>query len=376
MTETTTERAVRRLRGQTKDNLITYAIALGMFAVAQIFSATGSMSSLFQGLLIPLCVYAIMAVSLNLTVGILGELSLGHAGFMCVGAYAGSIFSMLTKTALPSVWVRFPLALLIGALAAALFGLIIGIPVLRLSGDYLAIVTLAFGEIIKNLVNNLYIATDANGIHVSVSSVSSMQLDGATQKVILNGPMGITGTPNDSTFIVAFILLLFTLCIVMNLKDSRAGRAIMAIRDNRIAAESVGINIAKYKLIAIVISAFFAGIAGVLYSHNLATLNATTKNFGYNMSIMILVYVVLGGMGSIRGSMIAAVLLTILPEWLRFLADYRMLIYAVVLIFMMLFNSAPVFVRLREQMGQHTRKWLAPFLLKFRKKAAAKGENE
>ena len=287
---------INELRPQTKKNLVTLAIALAGFAASNIAVAVGA-GSWFRGLLVPICIYVILAVSLNLTVGILGELSLGHAGFMCVGAYASSLFSVCTKTAITSTWIRFPLAILIGALAAAVFGFIVGIPVLRLNGDYLAIVTLAFGEIIKTFVNNIYLATDKNGVHLAISSTQGMNLDETTKTWLINGPAGIDGTPRDSGFTVAFVLVMITLIVIMNLVDSRAGRAIMAIRDNRIAAESVGINIAKYKLIAIVTSAFFAGIAGALYSHNLSTLKATTNNFGYNMSIMILVFVVLGGTG-------------------------------------------------------------------------------
>ena len=174
----------------------------------------------------------------------------------------------------------------------------------------------------------------------------NMEPDGT---VIVNGPQGITGTPKDSTFLIGVILILITLFIVINLTNSRDGRAIMAIRDNRIAAESVGINVTKYKLMAFTISAALAGAAGVLYSHNLSTLTANTNNFGYNMSINILVFVVLGGIGSIRGSMIAAVILTLLPELLRGLSDYRMLIYAIVLILMMLFNWAPKSIEWREK---------------------------
>ena len=167
--------------------------------------------------------------------------------------------------------------------------------------------------------------------------------------VVLNGPQGITGAPKDSTFLIGFILVMITLFIVLNLIQSRDGRAIMAIRDNRIAAESVGINVTKYKLMAFTISSAMAGAAGVLYAHNLSTLTANTNNFGYNMSINILVFVVLGGIGSVRGSMIAAVILTMLPEMLRGLSDYRMLIYAIVLIGMMLFNWAPKSIEFREK---------------------------
>ena len=329
------------------DNSLTYGLVIACWAVVQIMMATGHMTSLMKGLLVPLCMYVILAVSLNLTVGILGELSLGHAGFMCVGAFSGAFFTKLTAEAIPNLQVRFILALIIGALVAALFGILIGIPVLRLRGDYLAIVTLAFGEIIKNVINVLYVGADANGIHIAMKKADLNLQEGG--QVIIEGAKGITGTPKAATFAIGIILVLLTLFIVLNLMNSRSGRAIMAIRDNRIAAESVGINITKYKLMAFSISASLAGVAGVLYAHNLSSLAATPKSFGYNMSIMILVYVVLGGIGNIRGSIIAAVILTLLPELLRGLNNYRMLIYAVVLIVMMLFNSAPKAIAMRER---------------------------
>ena len=298
--------------------------------------------------MVPLCTYVILAVSLNLVVGILGELSLGHAGFMCVGAFASAFFSKCMKDVIQADLVRFLLALLVGIAVAAVFGILIGIPVLRLKGDYLAIVTLAFGEIIKNLVNVLYIGKDSNGFHFSTKDVMALNME-PDGMVILNGPQGITGTPKDATFLIGVIVILITFFIILNLIDSRDGRAIMAIRDNRIAAESIGINVTKYKLMAFTISAALAGAAGVLYAHNLSTLTANTNNFGYNMSITILVFVVLGGIGSMRGSMIAAVILTLLPEVLRGLSDYRMLIYAIVLIIMMLFNWAPKAIEWREK---------------------------
>ncbi len=220
------------------------------------------------------------------------------------------------------------IAIVIGAAAAAVFGMLIGIPVLRLRGDYLAIVTLAFGEIIKNLVNAIYLGRDSSGFHISFKDSMSLKLEEGGE-ILIKGAQGITGTPQAATFTIGVILVLITLFIVMNLVHSRTGRAIMAIRDNRIAAESIGINITKYKLLAFSISAGLAGVAGVLYAHNLTTLTAQPKNFGYNMSIMILVYVVLGGIGSIRGSVIATVILYLLPEMLRGLSNYRMLMYAI-----------------------------------------------
>lgn len=332
----------------TFQNLITYAIVIAFWVFIQLWSMAGQMTSLLNGLLVPICTYVILAISLNLTVGILGELSLGHAGFMCVGAFSGAFFTKAMAGAIPSVGLRFTFALLVGAAAAAVFGILIGIPVLRLKGDYLAIVTLAFGEIIKNLINVFYVGKDSRGIHFSMKDVASLGLE-ADGEVIIKGAQGITGTPKASTFTIGIVLVLLALFIILNLINSRTGRAIMAIRDNRIAAESVGINITKYKLLAFTISASIAGVAGVLYAHNLSSLAATTKNFGYNMSIMILVFVVLGGIGNIRGSIIAAVILTALPELLRGLNNYRMLIYAIVLIAMMLFNSAPKSIELRER---------------------------
>ena len=335
-----------KLSKNIKDNSITYGIIIIAYVIMQIMIKTGHVSSLMQGLLVPLCVYIILAVSLNLTVGILGELSLGHAGFMCVGAFTGAFFSKCMQDVITIDLLRFILAILIGAISAGIIGLLIGMPVLRLKGDYLAIVTLAFGEIIKNIMNVLYIGKDDSGLHFSMKDSLSLGLD-AEGTVIINGAQGITGTPKNSTFTIGVILIILTLFIVLNLIHSRDGRAIMSIRDNLIAAESIGINITKYKLMAFSISAALAGIAGVLYSHNLSSLMATPKNFGYNMSI--LVFVVLGGIGNIRGSIISAVILTLLPEVLRGLSNYRMLIYSIVLIVMMLFNWSPKLINLREK---------------------------
>ena len=329
------------------NNMITYGIVAAAYIIMQVLVGTGHVSSLLKGLLVPFCIYVIMAVSLNLTVGILGELSLGHAGFMCVGAFAGALFSKCMKGSINPT-LSLVIAIVIGAAAAAVFGMLIGIPVLRLRGDYLAIVTLAFGEIIKNLVNAIYLGRDSSGFHISFKDSMSLKLEEGGE-ILIKGAQGITGTPQAATFTIGVILVLITLFIVMNLVHSRTGRAIMAIRDNRIAAESIGINITKYKLLAFSISAGLAGVAGVLYAHNLTTLTAQPKNIGYNMSIMILVYVVLGGIGSIRGSVIATVILYLLPEMLRGLSNYRMLMYAIVLILAMLFNSAPQFVTMRER---------------------------
>ena len=338
----------KKLNKTTKSNLITYGMVLAAYLIVQGLIAGNLLSNLMQGLLVPLCVYIILALSLNLTVGILGELSLGHAGFMCIGAFTSAAFTKATMDTFTNAGLRFFIALIIGAVCAGIFGFLIGIPVLRLKGDYLAIVTLAFGEIIKNIINVLYVGIDSNGIHFSMKDQMSLGMEPGG-KMIISGAMGITGTPRQSTFTIGMVLILVTLFVVLNLINSRDGRAIMAIRDNRIAAESIGINITKYKLMTFTISAAMAGAAGVLYGHNLSNLTANTNNFGYNMSINILVFVVLGGIGNIRGSIISAVVLTLLPELLRGLSDYRMLIYAIVLIAMMLFNWAPKAIEWREK---------------------------
>lgn len=341
--------SLKSMKKQTHDQFITMGMVAAVYVVVQVLIAAGSLSSLMQGLLVPMCIYSIVAIGLNLCVGYLGELSLGHAGFMCVGAFSGALCTKLLEDTIENEIVLLIIALVVGTLMAAVFGFLIGIPVLRLKGDYLAIVTLAFGEIIKNIVNVLYIAKDTDGYHFAISDGNAIKLSDEGVWLI-NGAKGITRIPHLASFTAGVILILIALFVVYNLVNSRSGRAIMAIRDNRIAAESVGIDITKFKLLAFTISAAIAGAGGVLYAHNLSTVTATPANFGYNMSIMILVYVVLGGMSNFRGSIIAAVLLILLPEVLRGLADYRMLIYAIVLIAMMLFNWAPKCIEWREKM--------------------------
>ncbi len=326
----------KTLTKTTRENLITIGMVVLLFIVITAAAQFGMINSHIGGLLVPICVYATMAVSLNLVVGILGELSLGHAGFMCVGAFSAAFFSKLMQSSMGS-FPRFFLAIIIGGVVAGIFGFLIGIPVLRLNGDYLAIVTLAFGEIIKNIMNVLYVGKVGDGIRISLDSSKALEMD----EMIINGPQGITGTPYDATFTAGFLILLISVIVVLNLTNSRGGRAIMSIRDNRIAAESVGIPVTKYKMMAFTISAVIAGCAGALYAHNLASLIATPARFGYNMSILFLVFVVLGGIGSTRGSIIAAIILTLIPEVLRFIGDYRMLIYAIIMIVMMIVNWNP-----------------------------------
>ena len=329
--------ALKNMKKTTRSNLITYGIVVVFYIVVQALTVGGVLNNSMKGMLVPICAYVVMAISLNLTVGILGELSLGHAGFMSMGAFTGTAAAMALQDAIPSAPLRLAVAMVIGAAFAALAGFLIGIPVLRLNGDYLAIVTLAFGEIIKSIFNNLYVGVDSSGLHMSLLSDKTDLAEGG--KLLISGPMGIGGIQKISTFTAGFLLILLTLVVVFNLVNSRAGRAIMAIRDNRIAAESLGLNITKYKMMAFVVSAALAGAAGSLFAMNYSTIVA--NKFDFNTSILVLVFVVLGGLGNMLGSIVAASALTILPEALRQFSDYRMLVYAIVLILVMLATNNP-----------------------------------
>ena len=324
-----------KLKKSTLNNLISFGLVIVAFIVCQTMISTGVMKRSLRGQMIPICVYIVMAISLNLVVGISGELSLGHAGFMSVGAFSGAIASawMLGALHIENELLRLVLAIVVGGVFAGVAGALIGIPVLRLRGDYLAIVTLAFGEIIRNVLNCLYFSLDGTRLHVSFNDPN---IPGT---ILVNGPAGATGIEKIASFPVGFVLILFTLVVVMNLINSRSGRAIMAARDNRIAAEAMGINVTKYKMMAFVTAAVLAGMAGALYGLNFSTVAAS--KFKFDTSILVLVFVVLGGIGNIWGSIIAAALLTVLPELLRAFADYRMLIYAIVLILVMLATNNP-----------------------------------
>jgi len=283
------------------------------YALVFVLINSGVLSRQYKSLIVPICVNIMLAVSLNLVTGFLGELSLGHAGFMSIGAYSSALISIALSNTLPPA-LAFLIALLCGGILAAFFGFIIGVPVLRLRGDYLAIVTLAFGEIIKSIINYLKFTGGSKGL----------------SKIPLYS--------DYRNFTVVFIITVITIVLISNLINSRDGRAIKSIRDNDIATESIGINISKYKVSAFVIAAGFAGIAGALYAHNVGIIKPSI--FDYNKSIEILVFVVLGGMGNIPGSIISAIILTLLPEFLRGADNLRMLLYAIVLIVMMIFNNS------------------------------------
>ena len=284
--------------------------------------------------LLPRIAYSIiLAVSLNLVVGFLGELSLGHAGFMCVGAYIGCYFANYLHTVMHSNLLILILSMLLGGACAAVFGFVIGLPALRLKGDYLAIVTLAFGEIVRNIFKNQKIFGGAMGLQTGAIQYDSRQ--------------------RPTLYIVTLVVALVMLVLIQNFIRSKHGRAVTAVRDNEIAAKAMGINVTFYKLFVFILAAFFAGIAGVIYSHYTATV--LYSFFSYNYSIEILVMVVLGGMGSITGSIIAAVLVPIINYLLQNyvpadLAALRYLIYALVLIFIVVFSNAPALQPLRDKL--------------------------
>ena len=306
-------------------------IVIGIFTlIFGVLSLAGALPASTQYLLEKMAISILLAVSLSLVVGFLGELSLGHAGFMCVGAYlGGKISAVLAAGALGNGILTLIISMIVGGACAAVCGFIIGLPALRLKGDYLAIVTLAFGEIVKTIFMN-------------------------TSDESFGGALGLrTPRYNKSyLFIIGFVMVLFALFIIQNIIRSKHGRAITAIRDNEIAARATGINVTKYKLMGFIVSAIFAGFAGVLYSYNISTVSSST--FDYNYSIEILVMVVLGGMGNINGSIIAAALITYLNTKLATvltgeLAVLQDLLYALILILIVIYNNAPALKSFREK---------------------------
>ncbi|MBR4960175.1 MAG: branched-chain amino acid ABC transporter permease [Clostridia bacterium] len=318
---------LKKVRWNHYINYIVIGIITLVFGIMALCGMRLNSSLLF--LFEKIAISVILAVSLSLVVGFLGELSLGHAGFMCVGAYLGGKISTLLAPAVGNTWINLIISLIVGGCIAAVCGIIIGIPALRLRGDYLAIVTLAFGEIVKSIFQN-------------------------TSAESFGGALGLETPRYDKQylFIWAFLLVLLTLSVMQNFIRSKHGRAVTAIRDNEIAARATGINVTKYKLLAFTISAFFAGIAGVLYSFS--NYNVQSAKFGYNYSIEILVMVVLGGMGSINGSIIAAALITFLNTKLATiltgdLAVLQNLLYAVILIAIVIYNNAPGLKSFREK---------------------------
>jgi len=318
-----------RVLKHTWQNYINYVVIAIVLIIFTLLNLTVGLDSSTLYLLEKIAIGIMLAVSLSLVVGFLGELSLGHAGFMCVGAYLGGKVASLLVPSMGNGIGALLISIAVGAAVASVLGFIIGLPALRLKGDYLAIVTLAFGEIVKSLFINSNDAT-------------------------FGGALGLVTPRFDKNylFIFAFVFVLITLAAVQNLMISKHGRAITAIRDNEIAAKASGINVTKYKLLAFVVSACFAGIAGVFYSYSNSTVQSA--KFGYNYSIEILVMVVLGGMGNINGSIIAAALIT----WLNIelpkvfvgeLAVLQNLMYAIILIIIVIYNNAPALKGVREK---------------------------
>lgn len=312
--------------------VIAYIVAvIGCYLLLRHLIENKVLNRQYTALVIPVGISIILSVSLNITTGFLGELSLGHAGFMAIGAYAGAMITTLNPNMHSNL--AMAIAMICGGVLAGFFGFLIGMPVLRLRGDYLAIVTLAFGEIIRSVIN----ATPS-----------------------LGGPAGIKKIPTYTNYTLVYVFVIITIFVAMHLKKSRHGRAIYAIKENYIAAEAMGIPVTKYKILAFTIAAFFAGIAGVFFAHYQRIIQPTY--FDYNLSIDILVFVVLGGMGSIKGTVIATIILRVLPEVLRNVGDLRKISYALALIVIMIMNSS----NLRER--------LKTFLSK-KKTVKQKGEN-
>lgn len=293
----------------TKSRYILNVLAIALvFAVIALLIEGKVLNRYQANLLIPVCYNIILVVSLNLAAGFLGQLPLGHAGFMAVGAYTAAIFTKAVD--LPGS-IEFVIAIVLAALMAGLFGVLIGLPALRLRGDYLAIITLGFGEIIRVIIVNLSIT---------------------------GGAFGLSGIQGHTNYIWAFIVMVISVYIVVTLIRSRHGRAILSIRENEIAAESCGIHTTYYKTLGFAVAAALAGVAGALYAHYLKILDPST--FGFMKSCELLVMVVLGGMGSVIGSVISATGLTLLPELLRGFDDYRMIVYSLLLIIVMIFKPS------------------------------------
>ena len=340
---------MEKLKNIKWNHYLNYIVVAAVTVIFAILSLTGVIESSDKYLLEKVAIAITLAVSLSMVVGFLGELSLGHAGFMCIGAYLGGKASVILEPVLGE-WPALIISLILGGVVAAVFGMIIGLPALRLRGDYLAIVTLAFGEIVRSVFMN-------------------------SSKESFGGSLGLD-TPRfnkDILFVVAFLMVLATLAVTQNLIRSKHGRAITAIRDNEIAARATGIDVTKYKLLVFTVSSFFAGIAGVLYSYSNFTVQST--KFSYNYSIEILVMVVLGGMGSINGAIIAATLITFLDVELQTiltgnLAVLQDLIYALILIVLVIYNNAPALKNFREKYN------LKAFINKFRPHVPSKHKDD
>ncbi|MEG0751539.1 MAG: branched-chain amino acid ABC transporter permease [Oscillospiraceae bacterium] len=317
--------------------LINGVLIFALWFIVNSLITDGAISRYYTRMIIKAGIFVIAAVSLNLTCGFLGHLPLGHAGFMAIGAYTTAL---ITKNLnLGGEFLTFLIALIAGGLVAAVFGVIIGLPALRLKGDYLAIITLAFGEMIRVVILNLKFT---------------------------GGALGLKQIPRYTNFTWVFALCVITIFVSYALINSKHGRAIISIRENEIAAESCGVNTTYYKTMTFTIAAFFAGISGGLYACYIATI--APGDFGFMKSIEILVMVVLGGMGSIVGSVLSATVLTVLPELLRAFDTYRMIVYSLLLIVVMIFKPSGLMGRYELSLGDG----LDALFAKIRNKVGAK----
>ena len=288
----------------SKKNILTLTLIVALYTVIQLLISNGIINSFYEITLATICINIILAVSLNLVTGFTGQFSLGHAGFMSIGAYVGALINMqMNSTG------GFIIGILVGAFASALIGILIGIPTLRLKGDYLAIATLGMAEIIRVVFLNMEIT---------------------------NGAAGLNGIPRYTNWLWLFVFTALTIILINNFVRSSQGRACISIREDEIAAESMGVNTTKYKVMAFAIGAFFAGIAGALYSSYFYFIKPNL--FGFMKSVDILVIVVFGGMGSITGSVVAAIVLAVVTTFLQAYSELRMIIYALLLVVIMLFR--------------------------------------
>lgn len=292
----------------SKVNMTWLAIIVGVFALFAILISTGVLGGYFEATLFTICINIMLAVSLNLIVGICGQFSLGHAGFMAIGAYAAGIVTKM----MPNYGGMF-LGILIGFAISAVVALIVAIPTLRLRGDYLAIATLGCSEIVRILIQNMKIT---------------------------NGAAGLTGIPKLTTWPILYVCMVLTIIIAANFVRSAQGRACIAIREDEIAAEAMGVNTTRYKVLAFVVGAILASLAGSLFANYFYVLNP--NQFTFNKSIDILVMVVFGGMGSISASVVAAVLIGLLNMYLQQFTDLRMIIYGAALVLMMIFKPTGI----------------------------------
>lgn len=300
-----------------KKYLRNFLFIFGLFIIINTLVATGVFNRYYSTILILIMIGIIAAVSLNLATGMLGQLVLGHAAFMGLGAYGAALTAKaLLSTGMPNL-LLFIISAIVGGLVAAFAGLAVGTPALRLKGDYLGIMTLGFGEVVLVILTNI--------------------------PSITGGAQGLTGIPRIMTFPIAFWSMVVSVSIIVFIMKSRHGRAILSIRENEIAAEAVGINLTKYKVVTFSIAAFFGGVSGAIFAFVQGFIAPTITSFGFVKSVEMFVIVVLGGMGSVTGSIISASILTFLPEALRQFASYRLLVYSLLLIIMMLFRPQGIF---------------------------------